>query len=182
MAYDATYTDMDVLAFHFHDTSVGSRAENFTPETPQVALLFEKSMQLWQVGTPSSRMEATAQFYTILSLLAVPVSSSYKESALAKAVAFLNERYADPDLCIPALCEHAAISESALRRHFCERYGKSPIKYLNELRLSEAQKRLVSTRDTVERIALDCGFRDVKYFSRAFKRYFGCTPSTLRAL
>ncbi|MBQ9774067.1 MAG: helix-turn-helix transcriptional regulator [Clostridia bacterium] len=182
LAYDAAYTDMEVLAIHFWDTSEGNTAENFTPRSDSIALLFEKAHRLWEIGTPVARMEATALFYRILAALAAnaPTSEDGESTAFSRAVELLTREYRDPDLSFPAVCERAGLSESAFRRKFCARYGKPPVRFLAELRLSEAQRRLISTQESVEEIALACGFRDVKYFSRVVKRHFGCTPSELR--
>ncbi|MBQ9783878.1 MAG: helix-turn-helix transcriptional regulator [Clostridia bacterium] len=183
LSYDAEYTDMEVLAFHFRDGANGGTAENYTPRTPEVARLFEEAEALWRVGTPDARMEATALFYKIIAQLASPAHrETGNASALSSAVAILNAEYTNPDLTLPAVCERAGISESAFRRQFGALYGKPPIKYLTELRLAESQRRLIATRETVEQVALACGFCDVKYFSRVFKRHLGCTPRELRTL
>ena len=182
LSYDAVYTDMEVLAFHFHDNSEGATAENYTPRTPQVLRLFEEAEALWECGTPDARMEAHALFYRIAAELSREARPAPELASFLNAVAFLEQEYANPDLDIPSVCARAGLSESAFRRNFTARYGKPPIKYLTELRLGAAQKHLVATRDSVEAVALACGFRDVKYFSRVCRRYFGCTPRELRTL
>ena len=182
LSYDAVYTDMEVSAFHFHDDSEGAIAENYTPRTPQILHLFEEAEALWKRGTPDARMEAHALFYRISAELSREARSTPEQASFLEAVTILSQEYANPDLDIPSVCARADISESAFRRHFAARYGKPPVRYLTELRLGDAQRRLASTRDSVEKVALACGFRDVKYFSRVCRRYFGCTPRELRTL
>ena len=180
--YEATYTDMEVLAFHFRDTSEGATAENNTPASLQLRHLFEEAEILWQRGTPDARMETHALLYRIAAELARKSRPAHELATFLDAVAILSREYTNPDLDIPSVCARAGISESAFRRTFTTRYGKPPIKHLTELRLSAAQKRLVATHDSVKSVALACGFRDVKYFSRVCRRYFGCTPRELRRL
>lgn len=182
LSYDASYTDMELLAFHFYDNSQGAIAENYTPRTPQILRLFEEAEALWKYGTPDARMEAHALFYRIAAELSREARPTHELSSFLDAVAILSREYANPDLDIPSVCARAGISESSFRRSFTNRYGKPPIKHLTELRLGAAQKRLIATRDSVEAVALACGFRDVKYFSRVCRRYFGCTPRELRRL
>lgn len=183
LGYDAVYEDSEVLAFHFWDSSVGNTAENYTPRSPEIPLLFERACKLYRTGTPTDRMEATALFYKILSRLgAENAPNTQGQSALLRAVAILSEEYRDPELNLCDVCRRASISESSFRRNFGAHYGKPPIKFLTELRLGYAQKLLVSTDDTVEAIALAAGFHDVKYFSRVVKEHFGCTPSELRSV
>lgn len=179
--YDAEYDGSVVLAFHFWDASIGNTAECYTPRSPEIPHLFGRACELYRIGTPVSRMEATSIFYKILALLGAENAPQIpSHSAFMRAVDLLTEEYRDPELNLSDVCRRASISESAFRRNFVARYGKPPIKFLTELRLGNAQKLLVSTPDTVERIALASGFHDVKYFSRVVKEHFGCTPSELR--
>lgn len=183
LGYDAEYDRSEVLAFHFWDSSVGNTAENYTPRSPALLHLFESACELYRIGTPTARMEATSLFYKIISILGAenaPDTSGY--SALLRAITILSEEYRDPELNLCDVCRRASISESAFRRNFGAHYGKPPIKFLTELRLGYAQKLLVSTDETVEAIALASGFHDVKYFSRVVKEHFGCTPSELRSV
>ena len=51
-----------------------------------------------------------------------------------------------------------------------------------ELRLQKARAVLSDPRDarSIADIALDCGFSDISYFNRCFRRSFGDTPGGLR--
>ncbi|MFS0856118.1 MULTISPECIES: AraC family transcriptional regulator [Paenibacillus] len=60
------------------------------------------------------------------------------------------------------------------------KYGKTPIEYLNELRLERAKRLLVTTDWLIDRIAEEVGFRYAPYFSSCFKRYIGLSPLQFR--
>ncbi|MDN4602338.1 AraC family transcriptional regulator [Paenibacillus sp. F6_3S_P_1C] len=60
------------------------------------------------------------------------------------------------------------------------KYGKTPIEYLNELRLERAKRLLVTTDWQIDRIAEEVGFRYAPYFSSCFKRYIGLSPLQFR--
>ncbi len=183
LPYDADYAGVSVLAIHFRETAGGATAENYTPRSPEIAHLFEEAYALWQCGTPDARLEATALFYRILAHLSREQHPApARRDAFESALAILQTEYRDPELSFPKLCERAGLSVSSFRRNFCARYGKPPVKYLNELRLHEARRRLVEGDLSVEAVAHTCGFHDVKYFSRAVKLYFGCTPTELRSV
>lgn len=47
-------------------------------------------------------------------------------------------------------------------------------------RLEEAKVRLIAGSQSIELIALDCGFASLYYFSRLFKKKVGCTPTRFR--
>jgi len=52
---------------------------------------------------------------------------------------------------------------------------------LNELRLRKAAELLARGGDRrISDIAFDCGFNDLSYFNRSFRRRFGLTPSAAR--
>jgi transcriptional regulator GlxA family with amidase domain len=51
---------------------------------------------------------------------------------------------------------------------------------VNELRLQAARRELRDSERSVLDIALACGFRQVTFFNRLFKREMGCTPVEYR--
>jgi AraC-like DNA-binding protein len=51
---------------------------------------------------------------------------------------------------------------------------------LNELRLRKAAELLARGKGRVSDIAFDCGFNDLSYFNRCFRRRFGLTPTAAR--
>jgi AraC-like DNA-binding protein len=51
---------------------------------------------------------------------------------------------------------------------------------LNELRLRKAADLLARPEGRISDIAFDCGFNDLSYFNRCFRRRFGLTPSAAR--
>lgn len=59
--------------------------------------------------------------------------------------------------------------------------GYSVIEYVNRIRIASAKMLLSNPITTIEAIATQCGFGDVKYFYRVFKRYENMTPNTYRA-
>jgi AraC-like DNA-binding protein len=54
--------------------------------------------------------------------------------------------------------------------------GVSPGAWLLERRLREAKHLLREERLTISEIALRCGVNSASYFSRMFRKKFGCTP------
>jgi len=75
--------------------------------------------------------------------------------------------------CYARLC---GLSEGSFRRLFREYTGSSPIEYRNNLRLSHARSLLQSGEYNVSEAALLCGFTNLSFFTRLYKRKFGYTP------
>lgn len=70
--------------------------------------------------------------------------------------------------------------------HFCRSFkqltGKTTTDYINNIRLDKAIYYLKQTDYNITEIALMCGFENVNYFSRIFKRYHSTSPSQYRNL
>ena len=67
-----------------------------------------------------------------------------------------------------------------LRKLFKKEMGLSPLEYMTSLRMKSAEKLLTAmwtNEYTISEIAQMCGFDNSLYFSRVFKKYFGCSPS-----
>ena len=64
---------------------------------------------------------------------------------------------------------------------FKREVGESFVAYINGLRMRQAAKLLREGALKATEIAQMTGFRDVSYFNRVFKKYFGHTPSEHKA-
>jgi AraC family transcriptional regulator len=64
---------------------------------------------------------------------------------------------------------------------FQKAVGKTPSRYINELRLERAKALLVLGKAPLVDIALSCCFSSQSNFTRAFHRATGMTPGEYRA-
>ncbi|MEM6821604.1 MAG: AraC family transcriptional regulator, partial [Verrucomicrobiota bacterium] len=78
------------------------------------------------------------------------------------------------------LAELAHLSSSQLSRVCQDVYGRSPIQYLNFLRLSKAGFLLKTSSEPIESISWSVGYNNPFAFTNAFKREFGQTPRDYR--
>jgi len=58
--------------------------------------------------------------------------------------------------------------------------GKTPHKYLTDLKIDRACQYLENTKMTMTEVCIACGFSDPSHFSTVFKREMGVTPSEYR--
>jgi len=91
----------------------------------------------------------------------------------------IEEQFAAPH-DLHALAESAGVSTAYLCRLFKAYTGKTVIEYLVERRIQAAIWKLREGDEKIISIALSCGFNDVAYFNRTFKRIVGTTPSAYR--
>ncbi len=78
------------------------------------------------------------------------------------------------------LAEKLCMSPSQLNRKLNAVSGYTSSLYINNLRIDCAKKKLISENKSVAEIAAECGFYDVAYFSRIFKKHTNVTPSQYR--
>lgn len=100
---------------------------------------------------------------------------------LSRALVLIDRYGADPDFGPSALAARLNVSERTLQRHF-QPLGETPGHRLLNRRLDLAHRRLTQgparQSQAVTAIALDCGFNDLSYFHREFRKKFGMTPKT----
>lgn len=72
--------------------------------------------------------------------------------------------------------KHFNVSYSYFSRTFKKIMGRSFTKYLNELRLDAAKRRLLTSDMNITEIAADVGFSSSSHFIASFKSYTGITP------
>ncbi|MGJ4995774.1 helix-turn-helix domain-containing protein [Bradyrhizobium sp. HKCCYLS3077] len=86
----------------------------------------------------------------------------------------------DQDLSIDDLASIACLSPFHFIRMFQKAVGKTPARYLNELRLERAKTLLVLGNAPLADIALGCCFSSQSNFTSAFRRATGVTPNEYR--
>ena len=82
-----------------------------------------------------------------------------------------------PDLNSTFLADKMAMSISQLSRKINGITGYSTISYVLQLKLNKAKKMLADDSISVTEVSDACGFYDISYFSRVFKKEFGVSPS-----
>ena len=92
----------------------------------------------------------------------------------------LRQHFSEPDFSAQKLAAAAGLSERYVNELLYEA-GASFTVRLNELRLGKAARLLSMTAKRITDIAFECGFNDLSYFNRSFRRRFGLTPTAARA-
>ena len=82
------------------------------------------------------------------------------------------------DFSVNQLADEMAVSYSTLFARIKKLTGLTPNQYLKELRLQEARRLLeIKKYSSVKAVSYSVGYRDVKHFSKNFKKRFGKNPS-----
>lgn len=95
------------------------------------------------------------------------------------AIRIMEERYAKLN-GIQELASFLNLSMAHFTRKFTTEVGVSPIKYLTKIRLDHALFLLAYSNDSIQEIAISCGFESSSYFTRTFKKNMSISPSEYR--
>ena len=85
------------------------------------------------------------------------------------------------DYSLDSLSEIAAMSRSAFAERFAMYFGRSPISFVNHVRMQRAAQMLAVENTSIDQIAKTVGYASRSHFSRAFKEHAGLPPNDFRA-
>lgn len=83
-------------------------------------------------------------------------------------------------IAVADMCQRSGLPRATLGRAFRRATGRSPLAYLLELRLAEAERLLATTHQGVAAVGRTVGFADPTHFIRLYRRRFGRTPGQSR--
>lgn len=87
----------------------------------------------------------------------------------------------DDEIDIKLLACKANMSPRTFARRFREQIGTTPLQWLLTMRIQRAQELLETSSQSIEEIALCCGFNSPVTFRTRFKNSVGVSPSAYRA-
>lgn len=102
-----------------------------------------------------------------------------KMNKLKLIIRYIENNYTHA-VSIHDIADECHFSESHFMKFFKQCTGTSFISYLNDYRLLIASRMLTSTDLSVTQIASECGFDNISYFNRCFKKKYGTAPSKMR--
>lgn len=99
---------------------------------------------------------------------------------LAVRFADMVENHYSEGMTIAQYADALGVTPTHLTRVCNKACGRPALTLLNDRVLFEARRRLVETKEPIQKVAEDLGFRSAAYFTRAFQHHIGCTPSHFR--
>ena len=127
---------------------------------------------------PLSDIHINAKLYDLFRTI-VPVTSYSDNEKIKPAVAYLNSHLKEtPDTKM--LAEICHLSHGYFIKKFDSVFQQTPHQYIISQKMELAKYLLTSTDEKIAKIAENVGYEDVGYFSYAFKKFFGKSPSYFR--
>lgn len=106
-----------------------------------------------------------------------PVTNEWVNKAISYMEAHITE-----SISLEELSAHVNLSKFYFTRYFRKHMGLTPHQYFLNMRIQYAKRILVTTYDSVEKVAEICGFDNVSNFIRVFKQRTGMTPTAFRKI
>lgn len=116
------------------------------------------------------------QLQSINTIKAATKKDLYKR--ILRAQAFMDAHFLN-EYAVIDFAKIACLSEYHFYRLFKQVHQISPLQYINHKRLVFAKELISQQQLSITNAAITCGFADVFSFSKAFKKHFNITPSSL---
>ncbi len=99
---------------------------------------------------------------------------------IAKAKAYIDSNYADPEISLGAVAAHVTLSPSYFSVMFGRELGENFIEYLTRVRIRRAMELLRTTGLSASEIGYQVGYHNPRYFSMVFRKITGASPNEFR--
>lgn len=148
------------------------------------AHIFKELVTCRQAKKVGSEARATASLYELTALFAAEIYDREHTSTtrrLQPAKEYIEQnfnRHINQDM-LANLCD---MSVTHFRREWAKHYGGSALQYRDKIRLNYAKEYLGVGYYSVGEAAAKCGFDDVNYFVRFFKKHLGISPGKYKTL
>ncbi len=141
---------------------------------------FSRLCEVWKEKKSGYQMRSTMYVYRLCEAFITEINTKNYEGnhtyhSVAKAKEYIDKNYAK-NITIGFLARLCDMSETNFRRRFLALFGETPMAYRDKVRLQNAKELLEGGFCSVGEVALKCGFDDVSYFCRFFKKHTKITP------
>ena len=106
-------------------------------------------------------------------------SISGSDKIIARCQEWIGQHYEQPNP-VQRMVEIAGLNGRTFARRFRAATGKSPIDYVQQVRIEEAKQMLETTVEPVDNLAEQVGYVDPAAFRRTFGKLAGTTPAEYR--
>jgi len=101
------------------------------------------------------------------------------DDVIKESIKYIGEHFKE-DVLVSDIADHVGFSRFYFSRKFAKALGCSVKEYVQKIRCKEAERLLRTKRYTVSEVSAECGFSDVSYFTKTFKKVLGYLPSKVK--
>lgn len=106
-------------------------------------------------------------------------SVSDTSTFLDDAIEYMNDHLSE-QITLGDIATHVHMTKYHFDRMFLKKTGLSPWNYFTKLRIEHAAHLLITTEKTVAEIAPECGYQNVNYFHKVFRKHVGASAIAFR--
>ena len=172
----------DVTLYNIYfdtDIPLPDHPMQFTLKTGEIKQLYEKLHRTWAGKNENYYYKSIRYAYKIFELLrhqqlALPQPNN--DARLQASEAYMTAHYCDKNFDYAELTRLSGLSYSYFKKLFIQKFGVSPVRQVNRMRIEKACELLETGSYSVGKIAELCGFENTYYFSTVFKNHIGVSP------
>lgn len=172
--------------FQYNPLQFENRILAEDPAASQLGALILQALEVYEQPSEFRRMELDILLRQILLTLSKTKASSVSSGnnaqqnpKIAEAIEYINDHYTS-NLTLREVASQLGLNESYFRHLFKDEMKISFKSYLTLLRLSSAQKLLISSSLSINEIIQDVGYSNISQFYKLFKLNYNMTPAEYR--
>ena len=108
--------------------------------------------------------------------VAMPAST---ERLIHTSIEYMKTHFMD-NITVQDAADYISLHRVYFSKLFTEHTGITPSQYLQKLKMDKAVQLLTGSAHSITEISLSLGYSDVYAFTRAFAKFHGCPPGSLR--
>lgn len=184
--FDEKFLRRNQLNFVKSLLEYASRGVKFTPEA--IRNIQPRLMNLSKKNGFDSVLELISilHYLSISKDMRMLASSSFIQDHVTSgnrriemAFQYMRNNY-DKGINLEDLARQMSMTEASCSRFIKKRTGLTFIESLNNIRLGHASRLLIDTTMNIAEISFKCGFNNLSYFNRVFKKKYSSTPRQFR--
>jgi AraC-like DNA-binding protein len=107
-------------------------------------------------------------------------SANFSDTArILEIKKLIDDKAGTDQISLDDLAKSAAFSKTKLKTKFKEIVGKTAYQYYLDVKMEKARSILEDCTMPITELAYELGFKSTSYFSQAFKKYYGVTPTAI---
>lgn len=184
--FDEKFLNRNQLSFIRSLLERSPRGISFSKEA--ISLIKPRLMSLSQTNGFCSIMELMSILHdlsvsrnmkTLTTLSFVNNNATYDSRRIEKAFEYMKNNY-EKEISLEDISKIVNMSVVSFSRFIKKSTGKTFIDSFNDIRLGHASRLLIDTRLSIAEVSYKCGYNNLSYFNRIFKKKHSHTPKEFR--
>jgi YesN/AraC family two-component response regulator len=184
--FDEKFLNRNQMSFIRSMLERSFRGISFAPET--IKNIKPRLLELSKTSGFSSVMELLSILHdlsvsrnmkTLTTLTFANEQTSYESRRIEKAFEYMRNNY-EKEISLDDIAKIVNMTVVSFSRFIKKRTGKTFIDSLNDIRLGHASRLLIDTRLSIAEVSYRCGYNNLSYFNRIFKKKHNYTPKEFR--